>query len=360
LSKEYIPAIDGMRAIAIGLVVASHFGAEHFVPGGFGVTLFFFISGYLITGLLIQEESTAGKIAISSFYVRRFLRLGPALITMIVAVSLVYFLLYGTVDGKQILSGLFYYANYYSIFGGTAPMPLWPLWSLAVEEHYYLVYPLIFALTWKFRERFLLGVVTLTLAVLLWRVALVVHWHASDARIYLATDTRIDSVLYGAILAVMLKTRFAGIARYFGHWAVVAAGALLLLISFVYRDPTFRETFRYSLQGIAILPIFYAVLFLPGFSFVRKVLEAPSMIWIGQLSYSLYLYHVAVFVFVATLLPRASLVQLTLAGLPAILGAAAFSYYCIEKPFRKLRDRFRGERAEDYRAQKVMIVQSKS
>src|SRR5258707_13130428 len=103
-----------MRAVAIGIVIVSHFGADRFVPGGFGVPLFFFISGYLITGLLIQEESAAGKIAISSFYIRRFLRLGPALITMIAAVSVLYFLSFGTVDCKQIVASLFYYANYYA------------------------------------------------------------------------------------------------------------------------------------------------------------------------------------------------------------------------------------------------------
>jgi peptidoglycan/LPS O-acetylase OafA/YrhL len=351
LSKEYIPAIDGMRAIAIGLVIASHFGAERFVPGGFGVTLFFFISGYLITGLLIQEKSATGKVAITSFYVRRFLRLGPALITMIAAVSVVYFLLLGTISGKQILASLFYYANFYAIFGGTVPMPLWPLWSLAVEEHYYLIYPLLFAITWKYRERFLLGLIALTLVVLLWRIVLVVHWQASDVRIYFATDTRIDSVLYGAILAVMLKTRFAGIARYFEHSAVVAASAFLLLFTFVYRDPIFRQTFRYSLQGIAILPMFYAVLFAPKISFARRVLETPAMIWIGRLSYSLYLYHVPVFIFAAMLLPGANVVLQTLVGLPAILATASLSYYCIEKPFRKLRDRFRGEHAGDFAAQ---------
>jgi peptidoglycan/LPS O-acetylase OafA/YrhL len=360
LSKEYIPAIDGMRAIAIALVIASHFGAERFVPGGFGVTLFFFISGYLITGLLIQEDSASGKIGISSFYIRRFLRLGPALITMIAAVSVIYFLLFGTVDGKQIFASLFYYANFYAIFGGTAPMPLWPLWSLAVEEHYYLVYPLVFAVAWRYRERFLLGLVILTVAVLLWRIALVVHWKASDARVYLGTDTRIDSVLYGAMLAVMLKTRFAVFTRYLGHWAAVAAGAFLLLITFVYRDPTFRETFRYSLQGIALFPLFYAAVFVPRFLFARRVLESPAMIWIGRLSYSLYLYHLPVFVFVATLLPKLNVVLLTLISLPTIIATASFSYYCVEKPFQKLRNKFRGEHAEGYPAQEILIIQPKS
>jgi peptidoglycan/LPS O-acetylase OafA/YrhL len=352
--KAYVPTIDGMRAIAISLVIASHFGVESFVPGGFGVTLFFFISGYLITGLMIWEEGTSGKIAIFPFYIRRFLRLGPALITMISIVSVVYYLLFGAVNGAQILAGLLYYTNLYvypsfsALFPTTFPMPLWQLWSLSVEEHYYLIYPLFFAVAWKRHERFLVGLVVLTIAVLLWRIVLVDYWKVPGPRTYFATDTRIDSILYGALLAVLLNTRFAVIARYyFEHWAVVGAGAFMLLFTFLYREPTFRETFRYSLQGIALLPLFYGVLFTPRFSKARKILEIPAMIWIGKLSYSLYLYHVSVFVFVATLLPRANLIVVALVSVAASLGAASFSYYCVEKHFQKLRDRFRRGRTED-------------
>ncbi len=365
LNKTYIPAIDGLRAIAISMVIAAHMGAEKFVPGGFGVTLFFFISGYLITGLLIQEDSTVGKIDIPSFYIRRFLRLGPALITMISVVSVGYFLLLGTVSGTQILAGLFYFTNLfvYEHFHSIAQsfrMPFWPLWSLAVEEHYYLIYPLIFAAAWKWRDRFLAGLAILTIIVLLWRIVLVVHWRAPDIRTYFATDTRIDSILFGALLAVMLRTRFAGLARYLGHWPAISVGVVFLLFTFLYRDPVFRETFRYSMQGVALLPLFYATLFEPKFSLVRAVLELPVMNWIGRLSYSLYLYHTAAFFFVATLLPNTNILLLDLISLAGSLAAACLSYYCIERHFQKLRDRFRGESVKDSRAQRVLSIQSES
>lgn len=345
MKDNYIPAIDGMRALAISVVIASHFGAERFVPGGFGVTLFFFISGFLITRLLILEREADGKNNIPSFYVRRFVRLGPALIVMIAVVSLIYFFLLGFVSGFQILAGLFYYMNFYVIFGEPSPMPLGPLWSLAVEEHYYLIYPLVFSLTWHRRDRFLVGLVALTVAVLLWRIFLVVGWSAPEIRTFYATDTRIDSILYGAILAVMLKTRFANFARCFEHWGIIAASVLVLVMTFLYRDPTFRETFRYSLQGIAILPLFYAILFVPRFSFASRVLTFPAIVWIGKLSYSLYLYHFAVLFFVAKLWPELSFISRTLVELFATFAAASFSYYFVEKPFRKLRDRLRGRPA---------------
>jgi peptidoglycan/LPS O-acetylase OafA/YrhL len=360
LNKEYIPAIDGMRAVAIGLVIGSHFGAGRFLPGGFGVTLFFFISGYLITGLLIEEESATAKVNISSFYIRRFLRLAPALITMICTASGIVFLMFGSLDWWQILAGLLYYTNYYEILGGAGLMPIWQLWSLAVEEHYYLIFPLIFTFAWKHPERFLAGLVALTIVILLWRTTLVVYWKAPTARTYLATDTRIDSILYGAILAAVLKTRFANISRYFEHWAVVSAAAVVLLLTFIIRDPTFRETLRYSLQGIAILPLFHAILFVLRFSFARKVLEIPAMIWIGKLSYSLYLYHIVVFYVVATLLPNGSSeMLLALVSVPASLAAASFSYYCVEKHFQKLRNKFHA-RNTNYSSQIALIIQPKS
>src|SRR5258708_3379803 len=107
-SFEYIPALDGMRAVAILLVVASHFGLNVIVPGGFGVTLFFFISGFLITRLLIAEQSRTGEISIASFYIRRFLRIGPALVTMIIVVFLSYYLLVGPINYWEILAAMLY------------------------------------------------------------------------------------------------------------------------------------------------------------------------------------------------------------------------------------------------------------
>ena len=345
-----------MRAVAIGIVIISHLGADRFVPGGFGVTLFFFISGYLITGLLIQEKDAIGKIAIPSFYMRRFLRLGPALIAMIAIVSIVYYLLFSSISYSQILAGLLYYTNFYEILGKPSPLPLGPLWSLAVEEHYYLIYPLIFAVSWKRREGFLAGLVVLTVIVLLWRVALIVYWQAPAVRTYVATDTRIDSILYGAILAVLPHTRFSGIARYFEHWAAIAIAVLTLLLTFLYRDPSFRETFRYSLQGIAILPLFYSLLFFPQFSGARSILTFPPIVWIGQLSYSLYLYHFPILFFVPELLPNVGSVSLISVELMAAIAAASFSFYCIERPFRKLRDRYRGTGAKDYAAPNALRI----
>ena len=121
--QKYIPSIDGMRAIAILIVVASHLLKDGIVPGGLGVTLFFFISGYLITGLLIDEQDRTGVIDIKRFYIRRFLRLAPALLTMVGLVSVTYFVTFGAASAKEVLAAVFYYMNFYQISQGAMPLP---------------------------------------------------------------------------------------------------------------------------------------------------------------------------------------------------------------------------------------------
>lgn len=341
MEKNYVPAIDGMRAVAIAIVVASHFGAEHFVPGGFGVTLFFFISGYLITELLIQEHGSTGKIEIGSFYLRRFLRLGPALIAMIIAVSLFYFLLFGSISWSEICAAIFYYTNYYVIYGGAVPLPFGPLWSLAVEEHYYLAYPLLFAVTWKYRRSFLLGLLALTIAVLTWRIVLVFCFHAPEIRTYVATDTRIDSIIYGAILSSALNTHHAWFSAYCERWWVTVLAIVALLISFIYRDAIFRETFRYSLQGVALIPLFYSTLRAQRFSIARRILESGPLIWIGRLSYSIYLWHFSVMSITKEMTENAAAVPMI--NLAASLVMASISYYFVEGYFLKVRAYYRNQ-----------------
>jgi peptidoglycan/LPS O-acetylase OafA/YrhL len=180
--------------------------------------------------------------------------------------------------------------NYYILWGGKADMPLGPLWSLAVEEHYYLLFPAIFLWLWKYKERFVASVVAV-IAVLLWRTFLILMWHVGQDRTYLATDTRIDSILYGAILAGMLNTSWTIVAKHFESWIALISASLMLLITFVYRNEVFRETARYSLQGMALLPLFYATLFSSRLALVRSILETGPFLWIGKLSYSLYLWH---------------------------------------------------------------------
>lgn len=343
-SFTYLPALDGMRAVAILLVVLSHFGLNVVLPGGFGVTLFFFISGFLITRLLIAEVNGNGEVAIGAFYVRRFIRLGPALLVNIGLVTVLYLLLGEPTSKWEVLAGLFYVMNYYYVLGGAMPLPLGTLWSLAVEEHYYAVYPWLFALGWRRPLRFLAGLAIASVAVLALRVLFAALWPDTIWQHYYRTDTRIDSILYGAMFACLLElVRFDRFIRAIGGTAGFVAGIVLLLFTFVYRDPVFRETVRYSVQGVALIPVLYAVLFNPRFAPLRRLLELPPMVLLGRLSYSLYLWHEVVLSVMPKVLPG-TLWSLYLVQLPLCFVIAAASYYGVERPFLTLRKAFRRER----------------
>jgi peptidoglycan/LPS O-acetylase OafA/YrhL len=348
---QYIPALDGLRAVAILIVMASHYGGESFVPGGFGVTLFFFISGYLITSILISEMETTGTISVSDFYIRRFFRLAPALLTMIAGVTLLFEVIVASPYIPQLLAALFYAMNYYQIFGGANPMPLGVLWSLAVEEHYYLIFPALFALGWRWPRCFLIGLCLLLISILGWRTALVLKFHVSEYRTYMATDTRLDSILYGAILAAAVTLSKRSIA-WMQHWLVLAAAAATLLFTLVYRSSDFRETFRYSLQGLALMPIFYWVIFTQKDALVRRLLESNVLVWVGRISYSLYLWHFSVLYFFQKADDIGKPYQYMAAAIVS-LSIASLSFYFIERPFQSLRNQFRAWRSQTTRTEAV-------
>ncbi|MEW6643451.1 MAG: acyltransferase [Pseudomonadota bacterium] len=341
-TSAYVPALDGMRAIAVLIVVFSHFGLHVVFPGGFGVTLFFFISGLLITRLLIAEFNSHQRIAIGAFYVRRFLRLGPALAVNIAVVCGIYALLGEPVGKWEVAAAVFYFMNYYYVAIRDLTAPLGILWSLAVEEHYYAFYPLIFSLAWVRPLRFLRWLLIVSAAVLLWRLVCGYAWPDTLWQNYYRTDTRIDSILYGAVLACMLELpRFDDLLRRIGDTAGFAIAIVILLVTFVYRDAFFRETIRYSLQGIALIPVFYAILFNARFGWLRHMLEHPLMTWIGRLSYSLYLWNEVVLSLAPKLLPMQSFWGHYGLGLLLCFLVAALSYYGVERPFMSLRRAFR-------------------
>jgi peptidoglycan/LPS O-acetylase OafA/YrhL len=339
----YVPTLDGMRAISILIVIASHYGLGFIFPGEFGVTIFFFISGYLITNLMIAEERATGAVSVKAFYARRILRLGPALLSMLAVLSVVRFLSDGSLNTAELLAAVFYFMNYYAIFWHLPMSALGPLWSLAVEEHYYLVYPSLFFWAWKFRRRFLVGLLTLCAAVLIWRTALFIVWDASRDRIAWSTDTRIDSILFGAILAVILNIpSFDSVLAKLDRTYVFGIATALLLLSFVWRNETFRETVRYSLQGASLVSVFYSILFVKRFEIFRRILSYPAITWVGRISYSLYLWHEVVPYFLSILLPKDTGLPLQyLLGVPLSFAAASLSYYFVEQPFKRIRKRLR-------------------
>jgi peptidoglycan/LPS O-acetylase OafA/YrhL len=341
-----IPSLDGIRAFSFLLVYLAHAGVP-LIPGGFGVTVFFFLSGYLITTLLRREAAANGRISLRSFYLRRIFRIFPPFY-LVLSLALVLTLL-GALSGPISPAGLaaqaLHYSNFYVIrhgwdglLGGTGVY-----WSLAVEEHFYLLFPALYALGVKralpgrAQHALLLAACAL---ILVWRCWLVFGQGIIGDRTYIGSDTRFDSMLFGCALAVWANPAldFGKADRPNGYELAAAAGGLaLLLFTFVVRDPAFRESARYTMQGLGLYPLFFLTVRHPSWGFVR-VLNLRSVRFVGTLSYSLYLVHQVV-LYVLAKVPMTELARGCL-GLAVSMLLAVGVWRYVEKPFAKLRGRF--------------------
>ncbi len=192
---RHVPELDGIRAIAVFLVIASHAGLYGKVPGGFGVTMFFFLSGYLITSLLRVEVMKTGGVAFRAFYLRRVLRIMPPLyITLLILTLLPPLGVFGkSVNWWAVPWDYLFLSNYSPLWGQTGGLPS-PLWSLAIEEHFYLLFPAIFALLiGKFSARAIAAAfLAACLFILLLRFATVWFSPALIPQNYIWTHTRLD------------------------------------------------------------------------------------------------------------------------------------------------------------------------
>jgi peptidoglycan/LPS O-acetylase OafA/YrhL len=344
-SSLYVPSLDGMRAIAFFFVFVAHAQPFKALPGGFGVTVFFFLSGYLITSLLRDEARKRGTISLKGFYLRRVLRIFPPcyLTVILVSASAAAGILYNTESYASLVSAFLYFSNYWNILGwGNLPAGMGILWSLAVEEHYYLLFPLLY---WWFtrrsinRRRQAAVLIVLCLGALAWRCYRALVWHSSWENIYEGTDTRFDSILAGCVLAIVANSRLGDRVPWLTKHAgtLACGGAILIGACFAYRNPFFRNTLRYTLLEIGLMPIFFFVT-LPGTSFITRCLEWRALRHLGQLSYTMYLIHHTLFHhFYHSYRP-----SVLLAGgiLLLTIGYAQAMRICVELPMQRLRGRW--------------------
>ena len=343
-NHSLIPSLDGLRAVSILIVFCAHARVSTFLPGGFGVTIFFFLSGFLITTLFYREVERYGRIDMQAFYLRRFLRLSPPLLVTLaityVLVALGVFI--GKIDGLAITSQVFYFYNYYAAYVPHATEGAYGLnvlWSLAVEEHFYLIFPWLFL--FLLRDRLQLTHLWLILGgILIWRWIKLVILGDDPFNIYSTTDTRFDSILYGSVLAIMNARGIS--ARVFPDTPAQRNGLLLasvavLTFCFVMRGDIFRETLRYSLQGIALMPIFYYAVSRPDLLVFRPLNWAPLQL-LGFYSYTIYLAHTVVLGNLSRVYPNSSPGFALLAGAICLLYAIALNRF-VEQPVRRLRRR---------------------
>ena len=355
--STHIPSLDGLRAIAIALVFLSHAGLRDVIPGTFGVTVFFFLSGYLITTLLRREWARAGRISFRQFYLRRVVRIFPPLYLSLACASVVTLvgLLPAALTWKAFAAQVFFLANYYKIYWAGYGMPpgMLVLWSLAVEEHFYLGFPLLYIAMQRWRVapvRQAAALLALSLVVLAWRYALVrvlgvdvsgtgQGWDAGWHRLAESTDTRLDSILFGCVLAIWGNPALepSRLSERTWKWVLVPLGLAGLLLSFLYRKPEFRETARYTVQGLALMPIFVAAIRYPGWWLFRP-LNWRWVVHLGALSYTFYLVHDTFLETAAHWMGRPTVPGAVL-SLAATLAFCELSYRLVEQPLASLRKR---------------------
>jgi peptidoglycan/LPS O-acetylase OafA/YrhL len=347
LAQGAIPSLDGMRAVSVAIVFFAHARLSGAIAGGFGVTVFFFLSGFLITTLFVREWRDTGGINIGHFYVRRFLRLSPPLFATL---GIAYLLLYlGLAEGEfelfAVLSQLFYFHNYYlASFPGSGSVVsgLQPLWSLSVEEHFYMVFPLIFLLFMRGRIdiRHICGLLVL---IILWRYIRFQFLLGTQWEIYISTDTRFDSILFGCLLALIERNGVA--ARIFPadtrRMMIWLLAALLLLgASILARDMTFRSTLRYTVQGLALMVVFHYAVMRPDFALFRP-LNNRWVRLIGLYSYAIYLSHyVIIRLFIRHGWFEDNYPLFVLGAAALSIAYAAFVWHVIEALPRRFKHRF--------------------
>jgi len=340
-----IPSLDGIRAIAILMVFFAHSGLGHIVPGGLGVTIFFVLSGYLITTLMRMEFTKTGGIGFRGFYLRRFVRLMPPLFIIVFLTMLLASI--GIIDGQFSLSGLlsvlFYVGNYFVIANDYEGLPagLGIIWSLAIEEQYYLFYPPLIVLLFRSGRVALTALILfmLCMAVLSWRYWLALNG-ASEIYIYMATDTRVDAILVGCLLAVLHNPWLDPVSprKPVIDWLIIFACIGVLLGTLLYRDEFFRQTLRYSLQYFAIAPLIYLAVARSDLMLFRWLNWRP-LVYIGTISYTVYLSHYVVFYGIKKHWPQIDWIWLLLIGALVTLAVAEPMRRWVEQPCARLRKR---------------------
>jgi peptidoglycan/LPS O-acetylase OafA/YrhL len=328
----YMPTLDGWRAISIILVVLHHSRVSTALPGigpfigklseygGSGVWIFFAISGILICGRMLQEERKHGRISLRNFYIRRAFRiLPPALLYLVVLAALSPFL---HVAKLELLSSMFFFRNYVL---AAQPPAYWftaHCWSLAVEEHFYLLLPGILVFFPK-RRVWVLGV--LTFMVMAWRFWL---QHNTEVDVGYRTDTVLDALLIPALLAIAANSD-----RY-GPYLRRLLKPLFLLVLVAMYAALFNTRIPFNL---AILPLVLLGTSQNPENIVGRILESAPLRWIGRLSYSLYLWQQLFFCdkWWSGAPPLGVLQQWPL-KLVGLLACACISYYALERPMMRL------------------------
>lgn len=339
-----VERLNSLLAISILFVVLRHLEVTHIISANLGVTIFFFISGYIITRLMSAEQIETGRFAIKAFYRRRIVRLVPALMVMLAGVVGLAAVLGHKIDWGQVAAGTFYYMNYYSIMlrdaGQEYTLPINPLWSLAVEEHFYMFFPFMFVACIGSPARFIRILLWTSLAILVWRLINIFVLGFTPKYNYFASESRMDTILGGSLLALVSWRASEGKANalrlivWLSHPWVLLAGTILLLASLFIPGEELANSIRYSAQTALLFAIMCGVLYSTKLNWLRGLLSLSPMTFLGRISYSLYLWHLPVAFFLPDVVDENHWFFKWLAlGLSILV--ATVSHYLLERPLMR-------------------------
>ncbi|PRQ11652.1 acetyltransferase [Corynebacterium sp. 13CS0277] len=351
-----VPALDGLRGIAVSAVVLYHFFAP-LLPGGYlGVDMFFVLSGFLITSLLIRERAATGRIDLKKFWVRRARRILPAAVSVLVIMTVVT----GIVGGDpavglptQFFGTLFFVNNWTQIagsqsyFADSGVQVFAHYWSLAVEEQFYVFFPLLFVLLTRKKIGWSLPAACLAGAAASAAWMAFLYDPATDpTRVYYGTDTHAFGLLIGAATALLLTTPVAKAADSWplkrnpcadqmlrnlgGIITLVGLGVLMYVL-----PDTAPATYRGGLVGASLCTAVLVACVVAGRSWLAQIVSIVPLRWLGERSFSLYLWHWPIVVLLRHLLPGWQYWEIGLIAMLISLPVSAWSYLAIEEPIRR-------------------------
>jgi peptidoglycan/LPS O-acetylase OafA/YrhL len=341
-SVRRVPALDGIRAVAVVLVFLRHSALRGVLPPGFGdvgVGIFFALSGFLITSLLLEERNLTRRVKLSSFYLRRAYRLLPALLVMLAVVALLAVLLRRHELFPSLIGAALYFANWAYISGFAQPgTGVEHAWSLSIEEHFYLVWPLLLLLLTRWLSLRKAAAVTLGICTADLALRLVLLARGADGlRVHYGSDTRADALLIGCAIALIAHPR-----RWRPPVLVTTAGCLAIAALSLLRT----ESVPMLTLGMTVLAVASSVVVLDvwhGGSVFGKVLAVRPLVALGRISYGFYLWHLPILYLPisAALLARlpAGRVTGTVLLFIVTLAVSALSYQFVERPFLRWKAR---------------------